>query len=481
MKKKALKKSRFLYLHADVNASKVRALDALQERYGEYLKTCVEAMLEAHRFDVPQAERQAFFPRCSFLSSQIVKNVRAHAVGIVSGWAGSKYTNTLRRYIKVLARIPLIDEPMRKSLCTIGKHGVSTPTRGVTPQALDLYWRLLLDERVSGKRPTVSTRCGMMMSEMTSKLRTSDASKLARWWLSFSHLDAGKPRIWLPLVGNPYVANEAQVSKGVLARKTKQGRWRFEVVETRSWEIAAVTPSMPRVGVDVGLNVMAATSDGALRGCELKPKFHRARATLLAARANRQRQDLATDSPRLQRLEAKLTGLLKSMAGKVANDLVRAYPGAAFVLEDLNLRGTRGQKRMAYRALHHSLITKAPCIEVCAAYTSQMCPSCGFVARANRRATAFVCRHCGRKSHADVVGAINLLRRSEDEEIARADHPSEVKSVLNARHAAWRKRHAPLCASGRRLNAPAPQGRQLTTRVPRGTGKAVNQVPISTA
>lgn len=481
MKKKVHKKSRFLYLHPAVNDAKVCALEALQERYAEYLAICVDRMLEERRFDVPQSERQRFFPRSSTLSSQIVKNVRAHAVGMVSGWASSKYTNTLRSYIKTLLRVRLIDEPMRKCLCIIGKRGVDEARGEITQQAIDLYWQLLLDENVSGRRPTVSTRSGMMMSEMTCKFSKNDDTKLTRWWISFSHLDAGKARIALPLVSNPYVTLPEQVSKGVLARKTKKGRWRFELVETRDWIAPVVERSMPRIGIDVGLNVMAATSDGRLLGRELKPKFNRARATLLKARANRQRQGLDSDSPRLQRLEDKLTGLVKSMAGRVANDLVKAYPGVAFVLEDLDLRGSRGQKRMAYRALHHSLMTKAPCVQVNPAYTSQTCPSCGHVARANRRSTVFVCKFCGRSSHADVVGAVNLLRRSEDKEIACADHPSEVKSILNARHEAWRLRHASLCASGRRLYAPALQGRRLTTRVPRGTGKAVNQVPISTA
>jgi len=477
MKRKQHKKSRFFYLHPGANDSKVAALDALQERYTEYLNDCVVCMIDARRIDVPYEERQAFFPHCSYLSSQIVKNVRAHAVAIVSGWVASTYTTTLRSYIKTLFRVGLIDVPMRERMCIIGKYGLDKPNDQITQQALDLYWMQLLDEKVSGKQPTISARCGMMMSQMTCVLAESDQTKLTRWWLAFSHLDAGKARIALPLSSNPYVTLREQVSAGVLARKTKQGRWRFEVVEKKLPQVPTVRKSMPRVGIDVGLNVMAATSDGKLLGRELKPQFARARATLVRVRGNRQRQGLQDDSPRLERLENKLTGLLKTMVGEVSNVLVRTFPGTAFVLEDLDLRGCRGQKRMAYRALHHSLMLKAPCIVVNAAYTSQTCPSCGFVARANRRAINFVCRFCRRKSHADVVGAINLLRRSEDKEIACVDHPSEVRSILNARHATWRRRQAALCASGRCRDAPAPQGRQLTTRVPRGTGTAANQVP----
>jgi putative transposase len=233
---------------------------------------------------------------------------------------------------------------------------------------------------------------------------------------------------------------------------------------------------MPRIGVDVGLNVVAATSDGRLLGTELKPKFARLYTQVKAVRSNRQRQGLSENSPRLNRLESRLSGLVRTLTGRAANKLVEAYPAHAFVVEDLDLRGCRGPKRMAYRALHHSLELKAPCIVVNPAYTSQTCPSCGFVSRANRHGINFACKFCGRKSHADVVGAQNLLRRSEDKEMARADHPSEVKPILNARHSAWRSRHALLCASGRCSRAPIPIGPRLTTRVPRGTGTASNQV-----
>jgi putative transposase len=45
-------------------------------------------------------------------------------------------------------------------------------------------------------------------------------------------------------------------------------------------------------------------------------------------------------------------------------------------------------------------------------HTSQTCPCCGEVAKANRLTQArFVCISCGYENHADVVGAINILER----------------------------------------------------------------------
>ena len=45
-------------------------------------------------------------------------------------------------------------------------------------------------------------------------------------------------------------------------------------------------------------------------------------------------------------------------------------------------------------------------------YTSQTCPCCGHVAKANRKTQAkFECVECGYKNNADVVGAMNILAR----------------------------------------------------------------------
>jgi hypothetical protein len=103
------------------------------------------------------------------------------------------------------------------------------------------------------------------------------------------------------------------------------------------------------------------------------------------------------------------------------------------VVEDLNLQGCKGQKRFAYKALHHSLIGKAPIEVVNSAYTSQTCPSCGYVSRGNRNGIKFQCGSCGRISHADVVGAMNLLGRSEDKQVPLKLHYRQAGTILKER------------------------------------------------
>lgn len=140
------------------------------------------------------------------------------------------------------------------------------------------------------------------------------------------------------------------------------------------------------------------------------------------------------NSKRLDRLEAKLSGFIRTETGRISNKLVRSFPGYVFVIEDLDLRGCKGQKRFAYKALQSSLEKKAPVIKVNPAYTSQACPACGHVSRRNRSGIRFRCTSCGNKLHADSVGSVNLLGRSEDHKIKITTSVSEVKTLLSQRY-----------------------------------------------
>ena len=479
-------KARFFSLHPGVNAGKVERLEALHREYVSYVRICVRAIFDGRRLNLARSEKQAFFPKADKLTSQIEKNARDHAIQIVSAWAKSRYALKIKGLISKAKRAGEISSEQAKALYTVGKYlrDQPDPKRGITQGDLDLYWKLL-DER-GGRKPTISDALPMRLSEMTARLEDpkEDGAVLADLWLRVSSLEARKS-IWLPLKGSPYVQKAEQVSKGILARKTKKGLWRFEAVEKREWvvpEPSDLPEGAPRLGVDVGLNVLAATSKGDLYGKEFKPRFDRLYKTVRDLRANRMRQGLRENSPRLDVLESKLSGMIKTETGRIANDLVKRHPDTVFVLEDLDLRGCRGQKRFAYRALQRALSSKAPVEVVNPAYTSQECPSCGYISRSNRSGTSFSCRSCGRKSHADWVGASGILRRSGDNDIGCGDHPSSVKATLRRRYLL--RRSSPARSSGVSPNTePVPLGRSLTTggSGKPGTGIGSNLVPTSPA
>jgi putative transposase len=449
-----VKKSRFLYFHEGTNKGKIQALEALQVEYKRYLQSCIDQMISSHRMKISKKELRSFFPKETILSTNIVTACQHHANEITSSWTSSLYTRKIKHKIKKLYKEAQIDEATKIALFTIGKYSIDHSSETIPQEAIDFYWTLLLDPKISGKTPTVSNRIGIRTSIHTSDIRKLEETKLASWWLGFSNLNKGK-KIRVPLKANPHLNSPDEIVDGCLIRKDKRGRWTVGVLEKKIVEQPKLLPNMSKIGVDVGLNVLAATSDGKLYGEKVKPKFDELYKKVKNLRANRQRQDLKENSSKLDYLEDKLSGMIKTNTGEIANKLIKDFPNHVFVVEDLDLSGCKGQKRFAYRALQHSLNRKAPTISVNPAYTSQTCPSCGYVSRSNRHGTIFICKSCGKISHADVVGGINLLRRSEDKQIDLYDDPSEVKILLRERFRFRRKKRT---SSLRELEVNEPYG-----------------------
>jgi hypothetical protein len=470
-----MKKCRFFYLHEGCNKKKHEALEFLHIEYLAYLKICIQVMLKNRILTMPRSKKQGSFPKAKVLTSHIQGNVRDQAIKMISSWAKLLYDRKLKKYIRVCFLRGDFDEAFRKQLYTVGKCLVSEPSKSVSQEAIDLYWSWLEDEKVVGRSPSPGPRTPMILSVDTGVLRNSKKAHFTKFWIKLSTLKRGRKTAF-PLKGNPYIKSSEELVKGIQVRKDRRGCWRFEAVEKKEHLILESEPSLRRVGVDVGLNVLAATSLGGTYGEEVKPQFDEKYERVRAVRANRQRQGLAENSKRLDKLEYKLTEFMKTEIGKITNKLVRRFPTSVFVLEDLDLRGCKGQKRFCYRALAQSLERKAPTEVVNPAYSSQTCPSCTDVSRRNRNGIHFVCRSCGRRSHADVVGGINLLRRSGMKQITSDTSTALVKLELVKLY--WSRRNPGQDCPQAFLDryAPIPLGQRLTTRAspqrgPKGSRK----------
>ena len=434
-----MKKSRAFYINELCNEEKLKKLEDLHEEYRYYVQLGIDTMLERHVLTfnyMNYADTQAFFPKpkadgVKILNSNFADLARRHAIDTVSAWASAVYQRKLKSYIYLLFKNDQISEKTKIQLCNIGKYLIIEPSKTITQGAIDLYWSLLLDEKLCGKPPQVSKRFPMRLDVRVAKLKMATNAKATDVWLSISTLEPRK-RIDIPLKSNPYIKDVSEVAGGLLLCKDKKGRCKIQAVERKEYQIPKVSGAK-EIGIDVGLNVIAAMSDGRLYGEDFKPTFDYLHNNILSIRANRQRQNLRENSPRLMALEYKLSEMMKTVMGEISNDIIKEYPDTVFVLEDLNLNGSRGQKRFVYRTLYRIMCQKAVVKTCNPAYTSQTCPDCGYVSNKNRKGIKFVCRCCGAVRHADVVGAINLLRRSEDKEIDSVDHYKEIESILRTR------------------------------------------------
>jgi len=423
--------SRFLYLHPACNQGKVDSLAALSAAYAEYGAECLALLIQKRRWNLDRSEYQRFFHKSTKLTSQIQKNARAHACAIALGWARACYLK-LRPKFSQWVREELIRPEHCHRLRTIGARDRDIADGWIPPQALDLYWECL--NWIS--RGPQFPKHTMRLSAMTSWLAEPHRTVLADHWITISNL---KPRetIDLPLVGSPYQSSAVAYRKGVLAR-LHRGRWRFEAIEIEESKPPIHDPSKPSIGIDVGFNVMAVASDGRLFGAGSLAKALTLHPKIKQIRGNRSRQNLPLDSPRVTRLEQRLTDRLTAETNACAERIAKAYAGSLIVIEDLDLQGTKGSKRFGYALMGTALARKCPTRKVNPAYTSQTCVACGHISRRNRVGVKFICRSCGKKSHTDWVGAINILRRSQDQSIDRIEDLVGLKWELMRRYRAKR-------------------------------------------
>jgi hypothetical protein len=464
-------KARLAFAHPETNPGKVAGLAALQAAFRDYVQVCVDQMVAAKRHHVSLPERQAFFAPSTALSSQLQKCARMQAVNTVSTWHAGLWCRLKRRLYQ--EKHP---DGFRVEVRLVALYGLTGPKKcgrvEVTMEAVALWWSWVWDVTVAGRTPVLAVDAPMWLSEMTIEVdppqakRGRNEAKLAHRWASVSCLVNGR-RLSIPLVCDPKILTAAKVAKSVMVRHRDDGRWCFQFTDEAPETAFVASPR--RVAVDVGKNVLAATSDGQLLDRKTSVLFDRRWTSLHRHRRNRQRfgkhlegmgraeegAHLLTHSPRLKRLERSMTGLVRTGAGRVANRLVTCNPDATFVLEDLDLRGCKGRKRFAYRAVQRAIQARAPVLKVHAAYSSQECRKCGHVSHRNRSGARFRCRGCGFLSHADVNAAVNLLGRSEDKQIDIKTHFTKVGVIVRERYRRRRDRSA---RSATRARTVAPVG-----------------------
>jgi hypothetical protein len=112
------------------------------------------------------------------------------------------------------------------------------------------------------------------------------------------------------------------------------------------------------------------------------------------------------------------------------------------------------------------------------AYTSQMCPHCGFVNGKNRNGDRFKCLNCGLEQDADRVAAMNLKARRTGPDITLWTPKERVKIILLDRFAASHDaQHDEIAAC--RLETAKPEERTIRTDNG-GAGTVTGRTPVAT-
>lgn len=286
--------------------------------------------------------------------------------------------------------------------------------------------------RVIGNYRTIKEMHGSPWAASRPEYRSSGYDLV--WNRDYSILKDGRlsintlnGRIKLP-VDWSHVPEEYRHGKFGTARiLNKSGKWLLLIPST----VELPDPAQPQqvVGVDMGVRFLATAYDSDGRtvfydGKEVKRK----REHYKKLRASLQKKGTRSARRRLRKIGRRENRWMRDVNHQVSKALVSRQPKLTlFALE--NLEGVRNatervrksdryvQVSWAFYQLRQMIEYKAnkaghSAIVIDPRYTSQTCPTCGLVRKANRRKKTheYHCSNCGYRSNDDRVAAMNIQR-----------------------------------------------------------------------
>ncbi|MGM0215312.1 RNA-guided endonuclease TnpB family protein [Enterococcus sp. AZ109] len=213
----------------------------------------------------------------------------------------------------------------------------------------------------------------------------------------------------------------------------KFNKWFLHISMSKKDELPDLTATTQVVGIDLGINFLATTYDGDgktifFNGREIK--HHRGKAKAL--RKQLQQRKTPSSRKKIKTIGSRENRYVTDMNHQVTKALVENYPkGTLFVLEDLSSVRQATEK---VRVKHHyvtvswafyrfrkfleykAALNGQRVVVVSPKYTSQTCPKCEHVEKANRdkKHHHFCCKKCQYQSNDDRIGAMNLFRKGLD-------------------------------------------------------------------
>ena len=209
----------------------------------------------------------------------------------------------------------------------------------------------------------------------------------------------------------------------------QHGKYFLHIPVTYNIEESNISDICNVVGIDRGINFVVATYDskhksGFVSGKAIKQK----RANYSKLRKELQMRRTPSSRRRIKAIGSRENRWMQDVNHCVSKALVKNNPKhTLFVLEDLSgIRNATERVKTkdryvsvswSFYDLEQKLMYKAKqnqstVIKVDPRYTSQSCPVCGHVEKANRnkKIHLFDCKNCGYKSNDDRIGSMNLYR-----------------------------------------------------------------------
>ena len=252
-------------------------------------------------------------------------------------------------------------------------------------------------------------------------------------------LDQANSRLFLPKLGWLRYRNSRDVL-GVIKNITvsqSSGKW-YAAIQTER-EVEVPVHQGTAVGLDMGIKRFVTLSDGSHKDPLNSFKAHEKalrKAQQAMSRKVRFSRNWKKAKARIQRIQTHIGSARRDYLHKISTAISKNH--ALVCIEDLQVRNmsksaagtteTPGRNVRAKSGLNKAILDQGwfefrrqldyklawnggHLIAVPPKNTSRTCPCCGHISADNRKTQAqFLCVACGFEEHADLVGAINVLR-----------------------------------------------------------------------
>src|SRR5215475_8073201 len=271
--------------------------------------------------------------------------------------------------------------------------------------------------------------------------------------LRISTLEKGK-RMFIPLKGEGEISGNIRIVLDPDSRKVE--------VHVSSEVKVPVNDSDKVIAVDAGLTEVFVDDEGNHYGTEMGDTLKKASSRLnqkgkkrnklhaLEKKNNQKGKKAKARNIRRRNLGQKKSNELNRRAkittanqiNRAINEVIEKREPKIIVTEKLDFRGKAKSKEMSRRVSywHRSTLknrfefkaSAASCRreQVNPAYTSQTCPQCGYLDKANRKGDEFQCQKCGHRGDADQIAAQNQKSRYYDHRITLYTPKETVKEIL---------------------------------------------------
>lgn len=389
-------------------------------------------------------------PADHIISKRYRQTCQRQVVGVLKSWLSNR-KNDFRMLVihSSLWKDKTEDgERLRIQLLFINKYGLwfkdhVVMRKEVIPANVMRLARNLFRRLMNQHNKPSFRHVGMALDAKVARVEAPNKAHSAEfpYWLTLATLNPRKP-IHIPLHENPYALAADGDEKAFVQINVRRGTaigGQFGALDIarikESTPVFSLDRPRPQIvdtlGIDVGLRTLVATSMGELLGRNLIDRLSYLDAQISRLAAERQRQGLPVHSRRYDTLVNRVRSFLKNEIGRVLNGLFARVHPAKVVIESLDFRSPDLSRRLNrlvqnfgrtwFRQKLDMLSEQYGFLveEVHAAYSSQTCKSCDYVAKNNRSSQSkFHCRFCGRKAHADPNGAEVIRQRRSLSEYA---------------------------------------------------------------